>query len=119
MLDAGMVNVKLHSLLGGVPLPPEADARTNPMPATTMAQVAMMMALRFILNRHRSLFVLYGLSRAVPFDASLFICRTKHQADSRPDRCIRNGGHRERRGSPSQSFPRIGSLDLSSPPNQP
>jgi hypothetical protein len=59
MLDAGIVNVKVHALLGGVPLrPPEADARTNTMPATTMRQVAMMMALRFILNRHRSLFVL-------------------------------------------------------------
>jgi hypothetical protein len=35
------------------------------MPATTMTEVEMMMALRFILNRHRCLFVLYGLSWAV------------------------------------------------------
>src|ERR1043166_9435514 len=67
MLDAGIVNVKLHALLGGAPLrPPEADARTNTMPATMMTEVAMMTALRFILHRHRSLFVLYGLSWAMP-----------------------------------------------------
>ena len=59
-----MVNVKLHALLdGGALRPPEADARTNTTPATTMAEVAMIMALRFILKRHRSLFVLYSLSR--------------------------------------------------------
>lgn len=54
MLDTGIVNVPLtHSseLLGGVPLrPPEADVRTNTMPAATMTQVAMTMALRFILK---------------------------------------------------------------------
>jgi len=71
MLDAGIVNVKVHALLGGVSLrSPEADAKTNTMPATTMTQVATMMALRFMLNRHRSLFVLYGLSWDVPVCAA-------------------------------------------------
>jgi hypothetical protein len=62
MLDAGIANVKVHAFLGGASLRlPEADARTNTMPAATMTEVAMTMTLRFILNRHRSLFVLYGL----------------------------------------------------------
>ena len=56
ILDAGMVNVKFHALLGGAPLrPPGADPRktTMPetMPATTMTEVAMMTALRFILDK--------------------------------------------------------------------
>jgi len=63
VLDAGIVNFTVHALLGVVPLPPpEVDARRNTIPATAMAQATMMMALRFILNRHRSLFVLYNLS---------------------------------------------------------
>ena len=35
------------------------DARTKTIPATTITQAAMTMALRFILNRHRSLFGLH------------------------------------------------------------
>ena len=67
VLDAGIVNVTVQALLGVVPLPPpEADARTKTIPATTITQAAMTMALRFILNRHRSPFVLYNLSCAVP-----------------------------------------------------
>ena len=63
VLDAGIVNVTLHTLLGLVPFPPlDADARTNTMPATTTRQAAIMVALRFILNRHHSLLVLYILS---------------------------------------------------------
>ena len=70
MLEAGIENMKLHALLCGAPLrPAEADASINTMPAA-MIEAAMMMALRFILNRHRSLFVLYGLSWAVPVCAA-------------------------------------------------
>ncbi len=67
VLDAGILNLTVHALLRAVSLlSPEADARTNTMPATTMTEVAMMMAVRFILDRHRSLLVLYSLSCAVP-----------------------------------------------------
>ena len=66
VLDAGIVNLTLHALLGVVALPPpEADARTNTIPATRITQAEMMMALRFILNRHRLPSVLYGFLYAV------------------------------------------------------
>jgi hypothetical protein len=83
MLDAGIANVKVHAVLGGASLrPPEADARTNTMLAATMTEVAMTMALRFILNRHRSLFVLYGLSRPVPVRKHLQGTVKRHAADA-------------------------------------
>lgn len=63
MLDNGIETVKLHVLLGGVPFRiPEADAMTITMPAITMAQVAMMLVVRFIHSRHRGVLVLYALS---------------------------------------------------------
>ena len=72
MLEAGIENMKLHALLCGAPLrPPEADASINTMPAA-MIEAAMMMALRFILNRHRNSFVLYGLSWKRPVKNSAF-----------------------------------------------
>jgi hypothetical protein len=67
VLEAGIVNFTVHTFLGVVPLPPlEPDARTNKMTATTTTHAAMMMALGFILDRHRTLFLLYGLSCALP-----------------------------------------------------
>jgi hypothetical protein len=66
-LDAAIETVKLNVFLGGSPLrPPDEDTMTNTLPATKTTEEAMMMALRFMLNSHQNLFVLFGLSRAVP-----------------------------------------------------
>ena len=66
-LERGIETEKLQAPVGWVPLRlPGADAMTNAKPATTMTQVATIMALRFILNRHRAALVLYDVSSAVP-----------------------------------------------------
>ena len=69
--DAGIVTMKLHALLGGVLLRfPDGELTANRMPATATTQATMMMALRFILNRHRCPLNLYNASWAVPVCAA-------------------------------------------------